>query len=65
MVQCNRVPTSLVMDNAKEQISGTFCKKAKQARCCIKQTGAYSPWSNAAEGIICELKHSAGNKMTK
>ena len=54
MAQCNGVPTSLVMDNAKEQISGTFCKKAKQASCCITQTEAYSPWSNAAEAIIHE-----------
>jgi len=31
----------------------------------LKQTEPYSPWQNAAEGSIRELKRGAGRKMTK
>jgi hypothetical protein len=32
------VPHTMIMDGAKEQTMGDFCKKARQADCRIKQT---------------------------
>ena len=31
----------------------------------MKQTENYSPWQNAAESGVCELKHGAGRKLAK
>ena len=59
------IPSTLVMDGAREQGMGEFRHKAWQADCHVKQTEPYSPWQNAAEGTIWELKKSAGRKMIK
>ena len=50
------VPSTLIMDGAREQVMGEFRQKARQADCQVKQTEPYSPSQNAAEGIIRELK---------
>ena len=31
--------------------------------CPVKQMEPYSPWQNAAEGAICEMKKASGRKM--
>ena len=59
------VPSTLVMDGTREQVMGKFVQKARQADCHVKQTELYSPWQNAAEGTLRELKKSAGQKMIK
>jgi hypothetical protein len=59
----DRVPHTLIMDGAKEQTMGQFRKKARQADCHIKETKPYSPWSNAAEGAIRELKKGVARNM--
>ena len=59
------VPSTLVMDGTREQVMGEFRQKARQADGNVKQTEPYSPWQNAAEGTIRELKKSAGRKMIK
>ena len=59
------VPSILVMDGARQQVMGEFSHKARQADYHVKQTEPYSPWQNAAEGTIRELKKSAGRKMIK
>ena len=41
----------------------TFRKKARELGCHIKQVEPHSPWQNAAEGAIRELKCGAGRKM--
>jgi len=64
MAVCDGVPATIVMDNAREQKMGTFRKKAREMGCHIKQTEPDSPWQNAAEGAIRELKHGAGRKMS-
>ena len=51
------------MDGSKEQTLGRFKKKCQDADCRIKQTEPYSPWQNAAESAIRELKKAAGRKM--
>jgi len=42
---------------------GTFRKKARELGCHIKQVEPHSPWQNAAEGAIRELKYGPGKKM--
>ena len=56
-------PTELVMDAANEQVKGKFRKKAREAGCHVKQLEPYTPWSNAAEGAIRELKRGTGRHM--
>ena len=51
------------MDEVREQVMGEFSHKARQADCHVKQTEPYSPWQNAAECTIRELKKGAGRKI--
>ena len=53
------------MDGAREQVMGEFRHKARQADGHVKQTEPYSPWQNAAECSIRELKKGAGRTMIK
>ena len=60
MFQREGVPNTLIMDGAKEQLLGKFRMKCREAGARIKQTEPYSPWSNAAESAIRELKRGVG-----
>ena len=53
------------MDGSKEQMMGVFWKKAKEMGTHIKQTEPHSPWQNAAEVTIHEVKKGAGCKAAK
>jgi hypothetical protein len=55
---------TMVMDNAKEQVIGEFCKKSREAGCHKKQTEPYTPRSNTAKGLINEMKCGVAQKMT-
>jgi hypothetical protein len=55
----------MIMDGSKEQTLGRFKKKCQDADCHIKQTEPYSPWQNAAESAIRELKKAAGQKTVR
>ena len=57
------VPNKMIMDGAKEQIMGEFRRKCREADCHVRQTEPYTPWSNAAEGVIRELKKGVARKM--
>lgn len=59
------VPSRMVMDNAREQIMGDFRQKCRQVDCHVSQTEPYTPWSNAAEAGIRELKKGFGRSMMK
>ena len=65
LFQRDGVPPDMVMDGAKEQTLGTFRDKCQEADCRVKQTEPYSPWQNAAESAIRELKKGAGRKMVR
>jgi hypothetical protein len=65
LVQRDGVPPVMIMDGAKEQIMGEFRRKAREMGMRIKQTEPYSPWQNAAEGAIREVKRGAGRKMAR
>ena len=58
-------PPELLVDGSKEQTAGEFKKKAREAGIHIKQFERGSPWSNAAEGCMRELKRGAGRKMVQ
>ena len=63
LFQREGVPPSIVMDGSKEQTLGKFRHKLVDASCQMKQTEPYSPWQNAAEREIKELKKGSGRKM--
>ncbi len=63
MFQREGVPLSMVMDGSKEQTLGKFSRKLVDAHCQLEQTEPYSPWQNAAEREIKELKIGSGHKM--
>ena len=55
------------MDRSKEQTLGKFqkLKKLHEMGCEICQMEQDPPWQNAAEGVICKVKHGAGRKQAK
>ena len=55
----------MVMDGALEQVQGKFRRKCRQATVHVKQTEPHTPWSNAAESAIRELKHGLGREMVQ
>ncbi len=50
------VPPTMVVDDLKEQTLGEFRRKLREANCQHRVTEPYSPWQQAAEGCIRELK---------
>ena len=59
------VPPTMMMDNAKEQVQGDFRRKCREADCHMKATEPHSPWMNAAETQIRELKRGVSRKMIR
>ncbi len=59
------VPPTMVLDGLKELIKGDFKQKLREADCHARQTEPYSPWQQAAEGCIRELKRGVSCKMIK
>ena len=56
-------PTACICDNAKEMIQGKFYQMLKDAACHLKHLEPYTPWSNAAEREIEELKKGGSHKL--
>jgi hypothetical protein len=65
MFQREGVPNTMVMDGAREQTMGLFRKKCRDAGTHVKQTEPHTPWSNAAEAAIRELKKGVGRQMVR
>jgi hypothetical protein len=63
--QRNGVPPTMVTNDSKEQTKGEFQYKLKEADCHPRVTEPYSPWQQAAEGCIRELKRGSSRKMMK
>jgi hypothetical protein len=63
LLQRDGAPPKMIMDGAKEQISGEFKRKCKQAQIHRKQIEPLTPQSNAAETAIKELKNGTARKM--
>jgi hypothetical protein len=65
LFHCDGVPPTMVLDGSKEQTKGDFKRKLCEADCHARQTEPHSPWQQAAEGCIRELKHGVSRKMIK
>ena len=65
LFHCDGVPPSMITDNLKEQILGDFKRKLKEANCHLKITEPYSPWMQAAEGCIRELKRGVSQQVIR
>ncbi|KAI2509582.1 Reverse transcriptase (RNA-dependent DNA polymerase) [Fragilaria crotonensis] len=65
LFQREGVPNTMIMDGALEQVKGMFRKKCREAGVHVKQTEPHSPWSNAAEAAIRELKKGVGRQMVR
>ena len=52
-------------DTAKEMIQGKIHYKLKDAACHLKHLDPYTPWSNAAERKIEELRKGASHKLLR
>jgi len=59
------VPPDIVLDGSKEQVLGEFKRKLNKANCYLKMTEPCSPWSQAAEDCIREIKRGAIQKLLK
>jgi hypothetical protein len=59
------VPPTMVLDGSKEQCKGDFKRKLHEADCHARQSEPYSPWQQATEGCIRELKRGVSCKMIK
>ena len=57
------VPPTCICNSAKEMIKGKFHEKLKDAACHLKQLEPYTPWSNAAEREIKELKKGVAHNL--
>jgi hypothetical protein len=55
----------MVFDGLKEQCKGDFKRKLCKADCHARKTEPYSPWQQAAEGCIHELKCRVSHKLIK
>jgi hypothetical protein len=58
-------PPTMVTNDSKEQTKGEFRQKLKEADCHPQVTEPYSPWQQATEGCIRELKRGSSRKMIK
>ena len=65
LLQREGAPNTMIMDGAKEQVMGMFRRKCREAGVHVKQTEPYTPWSNAAESAIRELKKGVGRQMVR
>ena len=59
------VPNLIVVDHAKEQVQGDFKRLATSHGARVKSTEPYSPWQQAAEGAIRELKRASLRKQLR
>ena len=59
------VPSTMIVDNAKEQIQGKFKSKCREAGCHLRSIEPHSQWSNLSEGAVREVKQGTGRDMVK
>jgi hypothetical protein len=65
MLKHEGIPPKMILDGSKEQVKGNFRHKLKEVNCHMRVTEPYSPWQQAAEGCIRELKSEVSRKMIR
>jgi hypothetical protein len=65
MARRDGIPVNMIMDGSKEQNLGEFRSKSRTMGIHLKTTEPHSPWQNAAEGTIREVKRGAGRKAAQ
>jgi hypothetical protein len=65
LFHCDGVPPTMIFGSSKEQCQGDFKRKLCKADCHVRKTEPYSPWQQANEGCIHELKGGVSHKMIK
>ena len=65
LLQREGAPNTMIMDGAREQVMGQFRRKCRETGIRVKQTEPHTPWSNAAESAIRELKKGVGRAMVR
>ena len=65
LLKWNRVPNAIICDNAKDMVLDEINRKFKEALCHLRWTEHFTPWSNAAEREIRELKKGSGRRLIK
>jgi hypothetical protein len=65
MFKHDGIPPKMILDSLKDQVEGVFRLKLKEVNCHMRVTEPYSPWQQAAEGCICEIKHGVSHKMIR
>ena len=63
LFQWDGVPPAIICDSSKDMILGELKRKLKEASCYIRQTKPFTPWLNAAEIEINELKKGSNKKF--
>ena len=63
--QRDGVPPRMVVDNPKEQLSKKFKGKCREADCYLVTAEPYSPWMQAAEGCVKQVKLGLPRKLMK
>ena len=64
LFQWDGVPSAVIWDNAKEIVHGEFNRKCNEV-CHLKQTEAFTPWSNEVKKEMNELKKVSSKKLIK
>jgi hypothetical protein len=62
MYKHDGVPPKMILDGSKEQVKGVFRRELKEVNCHVHVTEPYSPWQQASEGCIHELKRGVSRK---
>ena len=63
LFQRDGAPPRMIMDGAKEEIEGEFKRKCREAQVHCRQIEPHSPWSDAAETIVKEVKNGTARQM--
>jgi len=63
LFQRDGAPPKMIMDGAPEQIGGDFKRKCREAQVHCKTIEPYSPWSDAAETVVKEIKNGVARQM--
>ena len=63
MFKHDGVPPCMIVENSKGKSLGEFRRKCREVDCHLVNTEPYSPWQQAYEGCIKQLKKASSRKL--